>query len=101
MTSTPVETAANVLVISVHDSFRAHVKKWLPPPCVNVIETDVVNVERRVKELPPQLLIIDKQLDRVSDLLSRLAVMIPGGPDLVVSGERATPTKPSVFSIVS
>jgi hypothetical protein len=101
MTSTPVETAATVLVLSAHASFRAHVDKWLPAPAVNVVASDVATVEQRIKESPPQLLIIDKQLDQVSALLSRLAVMIPGVPYLIVSTEHLDPDNPYLFDISS
>jgi hypothetical protein len=101
MTSTPVETAPNVLVLSAHASFRAHIEKWLPAPAVNVVESDVANLEARIKEFPPQLLILDRQLDDVSGLLSRAASAIPGVPYLIVSTERLDPVNPYLFDIAS
>jgi len=101
MTSLPVETAANVLVLSEHASFRAHVQKWLPAPAVNLVETDVSNIDSRLKEFPPQLLIIDKQLDGVSALLSHAAATIPGVPYLIISTEKLDPANPYLFDISS
>jgi DNA-binding NarL/FixJ family response regulator len=99
MTSPPVETVPNVLVVSTHASFRAHVEKWLPPPAVQVIETDGTNIEQRIKEYPPQLLLIDQQLDGVRALLSRLSPIVPGLPYLVVSLEHVDPFSAFSFEI--
>jgi hypothetical protein len=101
MTATPVETTPNVLVLSAHASFRAHVEKWLPAPAVNVVETDVANIESRAKELPPQLLIIDKQMANVSELLARAALVMPGVPYLIISVEHLDPVNPYLFDISS
>ncbi len=101
MTTDSVATVPNVLVVSTHASFRAHVQEWLPGPKVNLVESEVTNLESRLKEFPPQLLIIDRQLDGVSKLLSRAAAAAPGVPYLIVSTERLDPANPYLFDIAS
>jgi hypothetical protein len=101
MIATPVETTTTVMVLSANASFRAHVEKWLPSPAVNVVETEVGNMESRAKELPPQLLIIDKQLENVSGLLARAGVVMPGVPYLILTVEHLDPVNPYLFDIAS
>ena len=101
MTTTPVETVPNVLVVTSHASFRQHVDAWLPAPAVHLVEAEATNFDAKLKTNPPQLIIIDRQFEDAEEILERAAAAVPGVPYLIVSTDHLDPANPYLFDIAS